>query len=56
MDEARGVTFVEWEIRFVGQDQRPMRLDEVAVQRWSGARIVEERFYYDGVVDEGDED
>jgi ketosteroid isomerase-like protein len=51
-----GVAFIEWVIRFVGEDGRPMRLDEVAVQRWAGGRIVEERFYYEGMVDEGDED
>ena len=47
---------MEWVIRFVGEDARPMRLDEVAVQRWAGGRIVEERFYYEGLVDEGDEE
>ena len=51
-----GVAFIEWVIRFLGDDGRPMRLEEVAVQRWSGGRIVEERFYYEGLVDEGDED
>ncbi len=51
-----GVSFIEWCIRFLGDEDRPMRLDEVAVQRWSKGRIVEERFYYEGMVDEGDED
>jgi ketosteroid isomerase-like protein len=51
-----GVAFIEWVIRFVGEDERPMRLDEVAVQRWAGGRIVEERFYFEGMVDEGDEE
>ena len=51
-----GVAFIEWVVRFIGEDQRPMRLDEVAVQRWGRGRIVEERFYYEGLVDEGDED
>ncbi len=51
-----GVSFIEWVIRFIGEDERPMRLDEVAVQRWSRGRIVEERFYYEGMVDEGDEE
>jgi ketosteroid isomerase-like protein len=51
-----GITFIEWVIRFVGVDGRPMRLEEVAVQRWSGGQISEERFYYEGVIDEGDED
>lgn len=51
-----GVAFIEWVIRFLGEDERPMRLDEVAVQRWARGRIVEERFYYEGMVDEGDEE
>lgn len=46
--------FLEYTVRFMGPDGRPLRLDEVAVQRWEGAKITEERFYYEGVVDEGD--
>ena len=53
-DEASGVSFVEWVIRFEGEDGRPMRLEEVAVQRWANGQIVEERFYYEGAIDEGD--
>ena len=53
-DEASGVSFVEWVIRFQGEDGRPMRLEEVAVQRWASGAIVEERFYYEGAIDEGD--
>lgn len=53
-DENGGVSFVEWVIRYQGADARPMRLEEVAVQRWSGGKIVEERFYYEGAIDEGD--
>jgi hypothetical protein len=56
VDPQGGVAFVEWVIRFLGANGRPMRLDEVAVQRWVGDRIVEERFYYEGMIDEGDED
>ena len=55
-DETTGLAFVEWQIRFKGADGRFMRIEEVAAQRWSGGRIVEERFYYEGVIDEGDED
>lgn len=55
VDPATGRAFVEWVIRFMGGDGRPMRLEEVAVQRWAAGRIVEERFYYEGVIDEGDE-
>lgn len=53
-DEPSGVSFVEWVIRYQGADARPMRLEEVAVQRWAGGKIVEERFYYEGAIDEGD--
>lgn len=56
IDPVHGIVFLEWEIRFVGDDERPMRLDEVSVQHWLSGRIVEERFYYAGVIDEGDED
>jgi ketosteroid isomerase-like protein len=56
VNAAGAVSFIEWTVRYVGEDGRPMRLDEVAVQRWSGGRISEERFYYEGVVDEGDAD
>lgn len=56
VDPQSGVAFIEWVIRFLGDEDRPMRLDEVSVQRWAGGRIVEERFYYEGMVDEGDED
>lgn len=53
VDEDRGKTFVQWEIRFVSPQGRLMFLEEVAVQKWSGASIVEERFFYEGYVDEG---
>lgn len=56
LEPQSGVAFIEWTVRFVGEDERPMRLDEVAVQRWGRGHIVEERFYYEGLVDEGDED
>jgi ketosteroid isomerase-like protein len=56
VDAAGGVSFVEWVVRYVGADGRPMRIEEVAVQRWSAGRISEERFYYEGVIDEGDAD
>jgi hypothetical protein len=53
-NETTSVTFIEWVIRFVSDEGRPMRLDEVAVQTWARGQIVEERFYYEGVIDEGD--
>lgn len=55
VDPASGVAFLEYSLRFAGEEGRPMCLEEVAVQRWAGDRIVEERFYYAGLVDEGDE-
>jgi hypothetical protein len=55
VDERTGTSFVEWVIRFV-EDGTPMRLEEVARQRWAGGRIIEERFYYEGIVDESDVD
>jgi ketosteroid isomerase-like protein len=56
VNEADGVAFIEWVIRFTSPEGRPLRLEEVAVQKWAGGLIVEERFYYQGLVDEGDED
>jgi ketosteroid isomerase-like protein len=38
---------INWAFDFVGHDGRTFTLDEIAVQRWQGDRIVEERFYYD---------
>jgi ketosteroid isomerase-like protein len=56
VNESSGTVFIEWLIRFYGRDGRPMRLEEVAVQQWSAGLICQERFYYEGFVDEGDED
>jgi ketosteroid isomerase-like protein len=53
-DEASGTAFIEWRIRFRARGGRPMRLEEVAVQKWERGLISEERFYYEGLVDEGD--
>jgi ketosteroid isomerase-like protein len=53
VDDTRGTTFIQWEIRFVSERGRLMLLEEVAVQKWSGDHIVEERFFYEGFVDEG---
>lgn len=53
-NETTGAGFVEWLIRFETAAGRPMRLEEVAVQSWRDGEIVEERFYYEGVIDEGD--
>jgi ketosteroid isomerase-like protein len=55
INEHDGGAFLEYVVRFRGTDGRPMRLEEVAVQTWENGLIVKERFYYEGVVDEGDE-
>lgn len=55
VNEATGDAFLEYVVRFKASDGRPMRLEEVAVQSWDNGVIIQERFYYEGVVDEGDE-
>jgi ketosteroid isomerase-like protein len=55
VDEVRGYAFLEYIVRFRASDGRPQRLEEVAVQTWDNGLITQERFYYEGVVDEGDE-
>ena len=55
INENDGCAFLEYVVRFRAVDGRPMRLEEVAVQTWENGLIVMERFYYEGVVDEGDE-
>jgi hypothetical protein len=40
---------INWVFEFVDPAGRARRLDELAYQRWSGDKIVEERFYYDPV-------
>jgi ketosteroid isomerase-like protein len=49
---AERVSMVEWEIRFVPKGRSPMRVEEVAVQRWRDGRIVSERFFYEKFVEE----
>jgi ketosteroid isomerase-like protein len=38
---------IQWTFDAIGRDGSVRRLEEVAIQRWSGDRIVEERFFYD---------
>jgi ketosteroid isomerase-like protein len=38
---------INWVFDFVGRDGSTFTQDEIAVQRWRGDKIVEERFYYD---------
>lgn len=54
VDDSTGCAFLEYVLRFTGEGGRPQRIDQVAVQTWERGKIVEERFYYEGLVDEGD--
>lgn len=56
VDEQSGTVFIEWRIRFRSPSGRLLRLEEVAVQKWALDEISEERFYYEGLVDEGEAD
>ena len=38
---------IRWRFEFVNSEGRASSLDEMALQRWRGERIAEERFYYD---------
>jgi ketosteroid isomerase-like protein len=38
---------IHWTFQFVWKDGTFMHMDELALQRWEGERIVEEVFYYD---------
>lgn len=38
---------VRWVFEFEGRDGAVARIDELALQRWRGEKIVEEKFFYD---------
>jgi len=38
---------IRWNFEFTAPDGTVRKMDEIAYQRWQGARIAEERFYYD---------
>ena len=38
---------VRWVFEFEGRDGVLARIDELALQRWRGEKIVEEKFFYD---------
>ena len=38
---------INWVFEFTRPDGSGFRMDELALQRWRGDRVVEERFYYD---------
>ncbi len=52
LDTEGGDVFLEYCVRFFDTEGHAMRIEEVAVQEWEQGKIVQERFYYDGVVDE----
>jgi len=38
---------IRWKFTFTPPDGPPMVMEEIALQRWEGERIAEERFFYD---------
>lgn len=42
-----GAAFIEYAFDFVNTDNKPVRYEQVSVQRWKDGKIVSERFYYD---------
>jgi len=38
---------IRWRFTFTPPDGPPMVMEEIALQRWVGERIAEERFFYD---------
>jgi len=40
-------TVIRWTFVFTRKDGTSFRMEELALQRWRGDRIVEERFFYD---------
>ncbi len=38
---------IRWVFEFVRQDGSALRMDELALQRWNGELVAEEKFYYD---------
>src|SRR3982074_3484521 len=38
---------IRWKFTFTPAEGAPMVMEEIALQRWAGERIAEERFFYD---------
>jgi len=38
---------IHWTFEFTRSDDKRFLMEELALQRWQGERIVEERFFYD---------
>jgi ketosteroid isomerase-like protein len=41
---------INWDLEYTGTDGKRWHYDEIAVQRWRGDRIVDERFFYDSAT------
>ena len=41
------LVMINWVFEFTAENGQKMIMDEVALQRWDGDRIVAEQFYYD---------
>ena len=41
------LVMINWVFEFTAESGQKMIMDEVALQRWDGERIVAEQFYYD---------
>ena len=41
---------INWVFEFTRADGSQFRMDEIALQRWRGDRVIAERFYYDPSV------
>ena len=44
------VSAVEAVMEFVNQQNQPVRLEQVSIQRWKNGKIIHERFYYDSAA------
>jgi SnoaL-like domain len=47
---AGDVAFVEAAADFINQQDQPVHMEQVSVQRWKDGKIVHERFYYNAGV------
>ena len=55
-DPKTRTVFMELITRWTDSNGSSLRLETVRVQRWEAERITQERFYYEGVVDESDDE
>ena len=52
-DEENGITTAESWVEITMQDGNRMKMEEVAVQKWQGDKIIHERFYHSIPAQEG---